>query len=450
MKTILKKIVLLCLVMFLSQVAGLFTAENVFAVSQLSKATQIMDIQLEQKDTLLKVIIKGNGLMFPKVFPLSNRIVIDIPDVNFNTKVPVKVVPPVKDIRAGKHKDMTRIVLDMEERKKFNVSLHEDTIIIAIESIDPPIIVGQKMTKQVEQKPEIIEKKDIKPLKTETSVASSTLRESQKPETIVGEASTEKKISTEISGKDYVIGPEDVLDIQVWGNDDLKRTVEVSQEGSFTFPLIDKVYAAGRTVFELEQLLKKRLGEGFLREPQVTVTVSKYKNQKVVVFGEVKKPGSYVITGKTHILEILSSAEGLTDRAGSIITIVRPQVSLNKNNSTASGEAKESKIIEVNLDSIAEGTSDESFFVISGDSVYVSKASPIFVTGEVNKPGEYKWEKGLTIHQAVSLAGGPTKRGALNRLKIVRTENGKEKTVKPSLSDMVMPYDIIKVPESYF
>lgn len=261
----------------------------------------------------------------------------------------------------------------------------------------------------------------------------------------------DSKISEiDTSGKEYIIGPEDVLDIEVWENDDLKRTVEVSKEGAFTFPLIGRVVAAGLTIFELEQQLKKRLGEGFLREPQVTVNVSKYKNQKVVVFGEVKKPGSYVITGKTHILEVLAFAEGLTERAGSIVTIVRPQISPNKNNSTSSDIAQERKIIEINLDSLVEGASDERFFVTKGDSIYVSKAPPIFVTGEVNKPGEYKWEKGLTIHQAVSLAGGPTKRGALNRLKIVRTENGKEKSFKPNLSDLVMPYDIIKIPESYF
>lgn len=436
--------------MVLSQVAGLFTAENVFAVSKLSKATEITDIQFQQKDEVVNFVIKGSGLMDPKIYTLDNRILIDIPDVNNNVRMPSKVIPPVKEVRTGKHKDMTRIVLDMEEMKKFDVSLHKDTIIIAIESIDPPVTVGQKMAEQVEQKPEIIEKKNTRPVKSETSVYESAVKESEKPEIIAEKVYIDKKILADPTGKDYIIGPEDVLDIQVWGNDDLKRTVEVSREGAFTFPLIDKVHVAGLTVFELEQHLKKKLGEGFLREPQITVTVSKYKSQKVVVFGEVKKPGSYVIKGKTYILEILSSAEGLTDRAGSIVTIVRPQVSLNKNSGIASGEAKESKIIEVNLNSIAEGASDESFFVINGDSVYVDKAAPIFVTGEVNKPGEYKWEKGLTIHQAVSLAGGPTKRGALNRVKIVRAENGKEKTFKPSLSDMVKPYDIINVPESYF
>jgi polysaccharide export outer membrane protein len=270
----------------------------------------------------------------------------------------------------------------------------------------------------------------------------------------VGQKETSQKqqetISTDTSGKEYVVGSEDVLEIQVWGNDDLQRTVEISQEGAFTFPLIGKIHAAGLSVFELEQLLKKLLADGYLREPQVNVTVSKYMNQKIVVFGEVRKPGSYVIKGKTHIMEILSAAEGLTDRAGSIITIVRPQFFSQNNSLTASGDAKEHKIIEVDLDSITEGAADERFFILNGDSIYVSKAPRIFITGEVNKPGEYKWEKGLTVHRTVSLAGGPTKKGALNRVKVARTENGKEKIFKVDLDEIIMPDDIIQVPESYF
>jgi polysaccharide biosynthesis/export protein len=322
---------------------------------------------------------------------------------------------------------------------------------IAVNNTAPHIPVEEQEAPREQQKPEIIEKEGIEPVNADTSVAAGTVKESKGAEIKGKEADTGKEISTDSSGKEYIIGPEDVLDIQVWGNDDLKRTVEVSQEGAFTFPLIDKVYAKGLTVFELEQQLKKRLAEGYLKDPQVSITVSKYKNKKVIILGEVRKPGSYVIKGRTHILEFISEAEGLTDRAGSIITIVRPQLSPgNDNSSPLPEDAKGSKTIEVNLDNMTAGASDDSFFVQEGDSIYISKAPPIFVTGEVNKPGEFKWEKHLSVHHAISLAGGPTRKGALNRVKIYRSENGKEKRFKPSLSDEVMPYDIVQVPESYF
>lgn len=261
-------------------------------------------------------------------------------------------------------------------------------------------------------------------------------------------SSTLSSAEESLPNKEYIIGAEDLLEIQVWGNDDLHRTVEVSKEGAFTFPLIGKVHAAKLSVFELEQRLKERLADGYLAEPQVTVTVSKYKSQKVIVLGEVRKPGSYVIKGKTHILEIISSAEGLTDKAGRIVTIVRPQSP--PRNEGLTGKNTESKTIVVDLDQVTGGGSDDRFFVIDGDSIHVSKCPPIFVTGEVNKPGEYKWENRLTVHQAISCAGGPTKKGALNRTRIIRSENGQEKKFKPGLSDTVKPYDIINVPESYF
>src|SRR4030067_3475028 len=99
------------------------------------------------------------------------------------------------------------------------------------------------------------------------------LAESNDLQLTVGQKETSQKqqetISTDTSGKEYVVGSEDVLEIQVWGNDDLQRTVEISQEGAFTFPLIGKIHAAGLSVFELEKLLKKLLADGYLREPQV-------------------------------------------------------------------------------------------------------------------------------------------------------------------------------------
>ena len=108
--------------------------------------------------------------------------------------------------------------------------------------------------------------------------------------------------------KEYTVGPDDMLVIQIWDIEDLDRTVEVSQEGSFAFPLIGKVSAEGLTVFELENLVRARLADGFISDPQVTIGMSKYQSRKVFLLGEVKNPGSYVLKRKTHILELISEA----------------------------------------------------------------------------------------------------------------------------------------------
>ena len=255
--------------------------------------------------------------------------------------------------------------------------------------------------------------------------------------------------SPEGPSKDYVIGPEDVLDIQIWGNDDLRRSVEVSREGSFTFPLIGKVQAAGRSVFSLEHDLIKKLSKGYLVHPQVTVTVTTYKSQKVFVLGEVKKPGCYTIKGKTHILKIIAEAEGLTDSADRVVLISRPSRTM-KEIGNGSAAIKETLTLTIDLDKLQEGSGDEVNYVFSGDSVTVNKAPPVYITGEVNKPGSIKWEKWITVYQAISFAGGPTSKGAVQRTRIIRTDQGREREIKPNLNDPVMPYDIIKVPQSYF
>jgi len=250
--------------------------------------------------------------------------------------------------------------------------------------------------------------------------------------------------------KAYIIGAGDVLEIRVWDNEDLGRKVEVPQDGAFTFSLIGKVRAAGLSVFGLETLLKKRLADGYLAAPQVTVTVVAYKSQKVFLFGQVKRPGSYVLKCKAQLLELISEAGGFTDRAGQTITIVRPSSSRQAIGPVSLEEAKENEIITVGLDQLTAGSTDDSCFVSNGDSIYVSKMPRIFVIGEVKKPGEIRWETGLTVRQAVSLAGGPSQRAAPKRTEIIRIENGVEKEFKPSMGDLVMPDDIIRVPESYF
>ncbi|MFQ5965889.1 MAG: SLBB domain-containing protein [Candidatus Scalinduaceae bacterium] len=263
------------------------------------------------------------------------------------------------------------------------------------------------------------------------------------------------RLSTNLCAEDlfdkkYVIGPEDVLEIEVWDNKDLHRTVEVSQVGSFTFPLIGKVNAYGLSVFELENLIKKKLTDGYIVAPQVRVSVKEYQSQKVFLLGEVKTPGSYVLKRRTHILELISKAGGFTDEAGRIIKIVRSKASERREGLSSPKEDEENEIITLDIGKFKDDNTYNMFYVASGDHIYVNPLPRIFVTGEVGKPGEFKWERGLTVRQAISLAGGNTEKAALKRSKIIRVKNGKEEELKARMDDLVMPDDIIKVPGRYF
>lgn len=258
-------------------------------------------------------------------------------------------------------------------------------------------------------------------------------------------------IAQGMSQNNYVVGPGDVLDIQIWDNNDLNRIVEVSQDGSFSFPFVGKIIASNLSVFQIERLLIDKLSDGYLVAPQVSISVAEYRNQKVFLFGEIARPGSYVLKHRSQLLEIISEAGGFTEQRGATGIVVRPETGEKKKAPTPIHDAKKSEIIQINLDKLISGAEDTSpFYVMPGDSIYISESEKIFVTGEVWRPGELRWEKGLTVRQAVSMAGGSTPKASINRIQIIRNDNGLEKMIKPQLGDSVLPNDIIKVPESYF
>ncbi len=135
--------------------------------------------------------------------------------------------------------------------------------------------------------------------------------------------------------------------------------------------------------------------------------------------------------------------------AGRTIKIVRPK-SPKQSGGFVSSVKEESDIITLDLGKFKDDNTYDTFFVKSGDHIYVNPVKRIFVIGEVERPGEYDWERGLTVRQAISLAGGPTQAAALKRIKIIRVKNGKEQEIKVRLDDLVKPDDIIKVPGRYF
>ncbi len=148
-------------------------------------------------------------------------------------------------------------------------------------------------------------------------------------------------------------------------------------------------------------------------------------------------------------MELVSKAGGVTDKAGRTIKIVRPKSPKQSGGQLSLGE-EESEIITLDLGKFKADSTYDTFFVTNGDHIYVDPVSRIFVIGEVERPGAFTWEKGLTVHQAISFAGGHTKLAALKRTKIIRVKNGKEEELKIHMDDLVKPNDIIKVPGRYF
>ncbi len=123
----------------------------------------------------------------------------------------------------------------------------------------------------------------------------------------------------------YRIGSGDVLQIDVFGHDDLNKTLKVSPTGLINFPLIGNIRVAGRTVDEVAEEVTRRLEEDYLRDPHVTVSVWEYLSQWVNVIGEVAQPGRYYMTGPTTLIDALSQAGGIgRDAAGEILITRSP------------------------------------------------------------------------------------------------------------------------------
>src|SRR6059036_3022648 len=139
----------------------------------------------------------------------------------------------------------------------------------------------------------------------------------------LGAASPPKSEPTHEQG-DYRIGPEDVLDIAVWNNTAISRTVPVRPDGKISLPLLNDVQAAGFTPMLLRNVLIKKLAE-YMPTPEVSIIVREVRSFKVSIIGEIKTPGRYEFKSRTTVLDALAQAGALNDFASRTrIFVLRP------------------------------------------------------------------------------------------------------------------------------
>ena len=122
--------------------------------------------------------------------------------------------------------------------------------------------------------------------------------------------SSQEKFSLTVTA-DYIIGPEDVLDITVWKNADLSKTVQVRPDGRISLPLIGDVAAVGRTSDQLTHEISNRL-KAYMENPTVSIVVKEVNSYTIYVLGEVAKPGRYPLKSKTTLLQAITLASGFT------------------------------------------------------------------------------------------------------------------------------------------
>lgn len=228
----------------------------------------------------------------------------------------------------------------------------------------------------------------------------------------------------------YRIGPGDVLKITVYGHEDLSRLGVVAADGRMPFPLIGEVQTSGLSPTDLEARLRELLGKDYLVNPQVSVSVQEYRSQKVFVLGEAEKPGTYPLTGRATLLDVLSQAGGPARTAGRQAVIVR----FPKSEGPVTPGTAGSTTLRANLKKLLDGDGSENIVLESGDTIYLPKQTSFFVLGEVKKPGAFALEKETSALEAVTLAGGFTDRAAPTVAKVLRKRaDGNQETLAINL-----------------
>jgi polysaccharide export outer membrane protein len=251
---------------------------------------------------------------------------------------------------------------------------------------------------------------------------------------------------------EYEVGPGDVLEVNVYGNDDLSRIVTVQTNGSISYPLLGEVQVAGLTVAEVQRKITNLLAKDYLVNPQVEAKVREYNSQYVSVVGEVNSPGRKPIRGRMRLIDALLESGGFKPGASLEVLITR----------TDGGFDEGRRSISVRLSGTAtlQDQVNLELPLKNGDIITALPKSFVTVDGEVNRPGRYPIEADLTVTGAVSLAGGLTRFGS-NDVKVRRTdpETGKVTLLEVDLKDVrngkkpdvpLLPNDVISVSRRMF
>jgi polysaccharide biosynthesis/export protein len=180
------------------------------------------------------------------------------------------------------------------------------------------------------------------------------------------------------------IGPNDLLNINVYGAPELSRTVRVSPEGVIQIPMLqDGFQVEGKFPAELEGLISAALVRSqILVQPVVTVTVAEYVSRPISVIGSVKQPLTFQAFGKVTLLDALSRAGGLTAEAGSELLLSRPQTSADGTTANLLIRIPVKQLIDL-------ADAELNYLLRGGEEIRVPEASKIFVVGNVKKPGSF-------------------------------------------------------------
>ena len=217
-------------------------------------------------------------------------------------------------------------------------------------------------------------------------------------------------LETGVTKSVYILGPDDEITVKALEAEEISGDpLRLDPAGYISLPLIGRVRAAGRTPEQLEAELSRRLS-AYIREPKVSVGISRFRSQPVSVIGAVNRPGVHQLEGRKTLIEMLSLAGGLREDAGHKVKITRRAewgaVPLPSAETDASGQFSTA---EISLQEVMEARNPaENVLIMPHDVITVPRAEMIYVVGGVHRSGGFvlNERESITVLQALALAGG--------------------------------------------
>lgn len=231
----------------------------------------------------------------------------------------------------------------------------------------------------------------------------------------------------------YVLGPNDTIAVQVYGQPDAGVTTRIKSDGTIVMPLIGTVMAEGETNVSLASAItKKFVSGGFLKSPFVNVEIGAYVSRTVNVAGKVTAPGVYPLDKEYHVLEMLLKAGWLREQGANYVYLRRR------------GSPKE---ITLDTEGLVRSAQDKDPLLEPGDTIFVPDADLFYISGQIARPGAVAIQRGLTLRQAITISGGVTAAGSERKIALIR---GGGKEVDADLDQPVQKNDVYIVKERLF
>ena len=267
--------------------------------------------------------------------------------------------------------------------------------------------------------------------------------------------------------REYLLGPNDVVELRVFGEPQFDGVYTIDGDGNLVVPFVEQpIIAQCRNVKEIRKEVVGALSK-FLKNPQVYMAVKEEKSrQPATVYGAVRSPAQYEMRRPARLLELLSKSGGVTEQQSGTIQVFHTQPLLcpepDEVQVAAAAQAESGEdtlgvpFTVYRVEELKMGKSEANPYIHPGDVIYVAEAAPIYVTGNVVQPANLYLRENMTLSRAIAIVGGP-KNAKEDKVRIYRQKPGMMKqevvtvdfkAIKQGKKEdiLLQPYDVIEVP----